>query len=175
MLSSFFYCYLKILKQGWYFVMRIIYNKEDSLIIFKQKEVEYNTREYNKQYQINLLYWDKLRKEEMEVNDQTIEKMILSKCDFWIRLINDKPYNQPNKIFVCLSFSYIGTNEFYGYINGFDGYISTDYYNQLIFKSNNQMECTMCGKYLAKHEIKYDYMGNEWCEECLEEETNREI
>lgn len=33
----------------------------------------------------------------------------------------------------------------------------------------------MCGKYLEEHEIKYDYMGNEWCEKCLEEETIREI
>ena len=37
------------------------------------------------------------------------------------------------------------------------------------------MECTRCGKHLEEHEIEYDYVGNEWCNECLEEETNREI
>lgn len=36
------------------------------------------------------------------------------------------------------------------------------------------MECTMCGKYLEE-QIRYDYMGNEWIEKCLEEETIREI
>lgn len=37
------------------------------------------------------------------------------------------------------------------------------------------MECIRCEKELENKEIQYDYMGNEWCEECLEEETNMEF
>lgn len=39
----------------------------------------------------------------------------------------------------------------------------------------NELECTVYGKYLEEHEIKYDYMGDEWCEKSLEEETIHEI
>ena len=29
--------------------------------------------------------------------------------------------------------------------------------------------------YLEYHQIEYDYMGNEWCHDCLEEEKMREV
>ena len=37
------------------------------------------------------------------------------------------------------------------------------------------MECTRCDRYLEEHEIQYDYIGNEWCEKCLNEESERKI
>ena len=86
-------------------------------LIFKQKELEYNTKEYNKQYQTNLKFWSKLRNNEIELNDQTLKEMILNKCDFWVNLENDKPYNKKDCILLSMSFSYIGTNKFYGYLS----------------------------------------------------------
>lgn len=35
------------------------------------------------------------------------------------------------------------------------------------------MECGLCKKWLEDDEIVYDYIGNERCEECLNEETNQ--
>lgn len=37
------------------------------------------------------------------------------------------------------------------------------------------MECVRCQKELHDEEIQYDYAGNEWCKECLDEETAREF
>jgi len=36
------------------------------------------------------------------------------------------------------------------------------------------MECVRCEKELLEEEIEYDYMGNEWCKECMKEEMERE-
>lgn len=37
------------------------------------------------------------------------------------------------------------------------------------------MGCCRCHIELEEDKVKYDYMGNEWCEKCLEEETNRDF
>lgn len=36
------------------------------------------------------------------------------------------------------------------------------------------MQCVMCDKELNENEVVYDYVYNEYCKECLEEETKRE-
>lgn len=33
------------------------------------------------------------------------------------------------------------------------------------------MECCRCEIELEENTVEYDYMGNEWCEKCLEKET----
>lgn len=35
------------------------------------------------------------------------------------------------------------------------------------------MECCRCNIELDDKDIHYDYMGNEWCKSCLDEETQR--
>jgi hypothetical protein len=35
------------------------------------------------------------------------------------------------------------------------------------------MECTLCGEWVEENKIFYDYVGNEHCEKCLDDETNK--
>ncbi len=39
------------------------------------------------------------------------------------------------------------------------------------------MECMGCGEFIDEEneQIAHDYMGNEWHEKCLQEETDRPI
>lgn len=41
-------------------------------------------------------------------------------------------------------------------------------------QTNTFTECCRCETELDENTVEYDYMGNEWCKECLDEETNRE-
>jgi len=86
-----------------------------------------NTKEYNEQYMTNLGQWSLAKDNEREnqsLNEILISLFMQKGCDFWINVENLNPYNKQGMIMISLSFNYIGTNKFYGYI-------TTEYYNEL--------------------------------------------
>lgn len=108
-------------------------NNLNLIVHVNRTALEINTKEYKQQYNTNMQQWSVAQansKNGNSLTDNLIQSFMLASADFWLRVENLNPYNKPGQIMISLSFNYIGTNKFYGYV-------TTGFYNNLIETFSN--------------------------------------
>lgn len=95
------------------------------IVHINRTALKINTKEHTQQYNVNLQQYTLVYLGQGEVTESLVQSFIKSGADFWINIENLNPYNKHGMIMIGLSFNYIGTNKFYGYI-------TTEFYNNLL-------------------------------------------
>jgi len=96
--------------------------------------LEVGSNEYTNQFHNNVKAWHTLKDREklsISVEENAIKNMMKLGADFWLRVENLNPYKaKSDEIMISLSLNYIGTNKFYGYV-------TKDFYNNLLETFSN--------------------------------------